>query len=73
MAIVKAKPSKVAVGNFSPVNGSKVRRMWNEQGEFLGTITKLDQGGYKVFRAADGKTRIKKLMADAYKSIRRVN
>lgn len=59
---------------FSPINGSKVHRVFNDSGMFLGTITKLDDNsGYRVFRLKDGKLRTKKYLADAFKSIRREN
>lgn len=59
---------------FSPINGSKVRRVFNDSGMFLGTITKLDDNsGYSVFRLKDGKRRVKKYLADAFKTIRREN
>lgn len=62
-------------GHFSPINGSKVRRVFNEDtGMFLGTITKLDDGsGYRIFRLKDSKMRTKKYLADAFKSLRREN
>lgn len=61
-------------GSFSPVAGSKVRRVYNDQGVILGTITRLDDGkGYRIYRVSDGKTRIKPLLKDAFKSIRRQN
>jgi hypothetical protein len=61
-------------GSFSPINGSRVRRVFNDSGMFLGTITKLDDNsGYRVFRLKDGKLRTKKYLADAFKSIRREN
>jgi hypothetical protein len=66
--------STQAKGSFSPINGSKVRRVFNEHEMFLGTITKLDDGsGYRVFRLKDGKIRTKRYLADAFKSIRRDN
>lgn len=59
---------------FSPINPGKVRRVFNDSGMFLGTITKLDSGeGYSVFRLKDGKRRTKKYLADAFKTIRREN
>lgn len=65
--------STQAKGSFSPISGSKVRRVF-EADRFLGTITKLDDGsGYRVFRLKDGKTRIKRYLADAFKSIKRQN
>lgn len=62
-------------GHFSPINGSKVRRVFNEDtGMFLGTITKLDDGsGYRIFRLKDGKMRTKRYLVDAFKSLRREN
>lgn len=60
--------------SFSPVTGSKVRRVFNDSGMFLGTITKLDSNkGYSVFRLKDGKRRTKRYLADAFKTIRREN
>lgn len=59
---------------FSPINPGKVRRVFNDSGMFLGTITKLDSNkGYSVFRLKDGKRRTKRLLADAFKTIRREN
>lgn len=64
----------IAKGEFSKQNGSKVRIMRDENGQLLGTITKLDGGeGYRIFRMKDQKIRTKKLLADAYKSIARSN
>ena len=61
--------------SFSPINGSKVRRVFNDEtGMFLGTITKLENSqGYSVFRLKDGKRRTKRLLSDAFKTIRREN
>jgi hypothetical protein len=46
---------KVIVGQFSKVSGSRVREMRNSDGEFLGFIEKLDEGGYRVIRK-DGRS-----------------
>lgn len=60
-------------GKFSARAGSKVRRMYsNLDGSYLGTIRKLDGGGYEV-RRKDGKIRVKPALAEAYKSIARAN
>lgn len=60
--------------SFSPINGSKVRRVFSDEGMFLGTITKMDDNsGYRVFRLKDGKLRTKRYLSDAFKSIRRQN
>ena len=59
---------------FSTINPGKVRRVFNDSGLFLGTITKLDNNkGYSVFRLKDGKRRVKRYLADAFKTIRREN
>lgn len=65
--------SKVVYGHFSAVSGSKVRHMYDANGKLLGTITKKDGGGYRVFRLLDGKIRDKAYLEDAYKTIRRSN
>lgn len=61
--------------SFSPIAGSRVRRVYDERsGLFLGTITKLENSqGYRVFRLRDGKTRTKRYLSDAFKSIKRQN
>lgn len=64
---------KKVYGHFSARAGSRVRRMYsNMDGTYLGTIRKLDTGGYEV-RRKDGKVRVKAALADAYKSIARAN
>lgn len=63
---------KVIVGKFSKVSGSKVREMRLSDGTFLGFIEKLDEGGYRIIRK-DGKSRVKPLLEDAYRSIARSN
>lgn len=65
--------SNVVRGEFSKVAGSKVRRMYDGNGNFIGTIVKAAEGGYRVVRAKDGKIRHKAYLADAYKSIARSN
>lgn len=61
-------------GSFSPINGSKVRRVFNDNGILLGTITKMDDNsGYRVYRITDGKMRVKAYLKDAFKTIRRAN
>lgn len=63
---------KLIVGKFSKVSGSKVREMRLSDGTFLGFIEKLDEGGYRIIRA-DGKSRVKPLLEEAYRSIARSN
>jgi len=65
--------SKIIKGEFSKISGSKVRTMYSEDGRILGTITKLDEGGYRVFRLKDNKIRTKTFLADAYRTIARAN
>ena len=61
-------------GSFSPINGSKVRRVFSETGILLGTITKMDDNsGYRVYRITDGKMRVKAYLKDAFKTIKRAN
>lgn len=67
-----ANVNKVVRGSFSPVNGSRVRRVFNEAGILLGTITKV-QDGYRVYRITDGKIRVKPYLKEAFKTIRRAN
>lgn len=64
--------TKKAYGKFSDVSGSDVRHVYDNSGKLLGIIRKIE-GGYRVYRTADGKTRDKRLLADAFKTIRRVN
>lgn len=64
--------AKVVKGSFSPVNGSKVRRVIDGSGQIIGTITKVDDG-YRVFRFKDSKVKHKKLLADAFKACARAN
>lgn len=59
-------------GHFSSVTGSDTRRMFSEDGTFLGLIVKVD-GGYQVRRFQDGKTRVKPTLRQAYASIARSN
>lgn len=63
---------KVIVGRFSKTSGSKVRDMYDEDGNFLGLISKLEEGGYRVLRT-DGKTRTKPSLEEAYRSVARAN
>lgn len=62
----------IVKGQFSTVAGSGTRRMYDENGKFLGLIVKTDEG-YRVQRFADGKVRHKKTLKEAYKSIGRAN
>lgn len=65
--------SKVIKGEWSEHNGSKVRIIRDSSGAILGTVTKLEEGGYRIFRVKDSKTRTKRLLSDAFKSIARAN
>ena len=58
-------------GSFSPVSGNNTRRMFDDRGNFLGLIIKCSEG-YRVQRL-DGKCRLKKTLAEAFRSIARVN
>jgi hypothetical protein len=64
--------NNVVKGHFSTVTGSDTRRMFTEDGTFLGLIVKCREG-YRVSRFQDGKTRIKKTLREAYSSIARQN
>lgn len=64
--------SNLVKGHFSTVTGSDTRRMFTQDGTFLGLIIKTSQG-YKVQRFQDGKTRVKKTLREAYSSIARQN
>lgn len=64
--------TNVVKGVFSPVAGSAVRRMFDAEGNFIGTVTKCSDG-YRIVRFPDMKTRIKRTLAEAYRSIGRVN
>lgn len=65
--------NRVVYGKFSENAGSKVRRVYDASGNLLGTITKRDDGGYRVVRVRDGKVREKRYLEDAFKTIRRAN
>lgn len=68
--------NKVVHGKFSKVSGTGVRHVYDASGNHLGVIMKLDKehgGGYKAIRTRDGKSRVKPLLADAFKTIRRSN
>jgi len=67
MATVKA-----VKGEFSAVNGSKVRIVRDLSGNILGTITKTAEG-YRATRVKDGKVRVKPMLKDAFKTIARAN
>ena len=58
-------------GSFSPVSGNNTRRMFDDRGNFLGLIIK-QKDGYRVQRI-DGKSRVKKTLAQAFASIARSN
>lgn len=65
--------AKVIKGSFSPVAGSKVRRVMDANGNMIGTITKLEDGGYRIFRFKDSKVKHKKRLEDAFKACARAN
>ena len=65
--------SKVIKGTFSKISGSRVRHMYDGNGKLLGTITKLEDGTYRVFRLKDNKIRDKAYLSEAYKTIARAN
>ncbi|WP_391560673.1 hypothetical protein [Robertmurraya sp.] len=58
-------------GEFSPVSGNTTRRVYDVSGNFKGLIIKRSEG-YLVQRL-DGKSRIKKTLAEAFRSIARQN
>lgn len=64
--------SNVIKGRFSERN-SNVRHMYDASGALLGTITKLSDGTYRVYRLKDGKVRVKEYLEEAFKTIRRSN
>lgn len=64
--------TNVVRGEFSPVAGSAVRRMFDKDDNFIGTVTKCPEG-YRIVRFPDRKTRVKATLAEAYRSIGRVN
>lgn len=68
--------SNVVHGKFSELSGSGCRHVYDQQGNHLGVIVKLTKeqgGGYKAIRTKDGKSRVKPLLADAFRTIRRQN
>lgn len=67
------KTSNGVRGKFSDVAGSRVRRVFDSHGVILGTITKTDDGQYRVFRISDGKIRVKKHLEQAFRTIKRAN
>lgn len=58
-------------GEFSPISGNNTRRVYDVAGNFKGLIIKSTQG-YMVQRV-DGKHRLKKTLAEAFRSIARQN
>lgn len=62
---------KAVVGHFSPVAGNNTRRCYDPSGKFLGVIVKGKEG-YRVQRV-DGKSRVKRTLAEAFASVRRQN
>jgi len=60
-------------GEFSPVAGTGTRRVFNDNGEFIGLIVKRPEGGYQVRRFSDGKVRNKDTLAAAFATIKRAN
>jgi hypothetical protein len=67
------KTSSGVYGKYSDVAGTRVRRVFDSRGVILGTITKTDDGQYRVFRITDGKIRVKKYLDEAFKTIKRRN
>jgi hypothetical protein len=66
-----ASVNKSVKGEFSPVSGNSTRRVFDISGNFKGLIIKSTQG-YMVQRV-DGKHRLKKTLAEAFRSIARQN
>lgn len=63
---------KVIVGKFSKTSGSSVRDIYDSDGNFLGIVSKREDGGYRVLRV-DGKQRNKDTLKEAYRSVARAN
>lgn len=63
---------KTVKGRYSEVSGNSVRIVYTESGSILGTVKKLETGGYRITRT-DGKIRVKPTLSAAYKSIRRAS
>ena len=70
MSKIRVK-GKLLKGNFSEHAGTKVRRVFTEDGTFLGTITKIEDG-YRVTRV-DGKVREKPRLDQSFRSLARAN
>jgi len=61
-------------GEFSNVSGTDVRRYFNTKtGEFMGLITKLESGGYRVSKFPQNVVRVKPTLAEARRSLARSN
>lgn len=58
-------------GQFSPVSGNNTRRVYDASNNFLGIIVKCSEG-YRVTRL-DGKSRIKKTLQEAFRTVARAN
>ena len=59
--------------HFSPVSGTDVRHVFDEDGKkLLGVIIKVGRGKYRVQRI-DGKVREKESLNEAFKTVRRAN
>ncbi|MNQ38148.1 hypothetical protein D3C85_517120 [compost metagenome] len=50
-----------------------VRSVLDSQGNPLGVIRKLEEGGYRVYRHKDGKIRDKESLDDAFRTLARAN
>jgi hypothetical protein len=66
-----ANAAKSVKGEFSPVSGNNTRRVFDIAGNFKGVIVKSREG-YLVQRV-DGKHRLKRTLAEAFRSIARAN
>lgn len=64
--------TKMVYGKFSDVTGTECRHVYDVSGNLLGVIRKVSEG-YRVYRTTDGKVRTKRLLADAFKTIKRRN
>jgi hypothetical protein len=66
-----ANQARAVTGQFSPVAGSTVRRCYDASNNFIGIIVKCKEG-YRIQRV-DGKSRVKRTLAEAFSSIKRAN
>lgn len=63
---------KLIIGSFAKKeDGTRIRVVKNDLGEFLGTIEKIDEG-YRITRT-DGKVKVKRQLEESFRAVARKN